>query len=160
MKFIKKNKFVIIVIIIFIVTTFILYQAYQLLMPSNGVIYGNRLEGIKEVPIKQDLINEINKSLQEKEAVSTSEINIIGKTVNIIITVEDDTNIKTAKDVGNITLEHFEEKQLKYYDFQVFIKKKDSTQNNFPIIGYKHAQKDIYIWTKDREVIQWKRSYI
>ena len=54
-----------------------------------------------------------------------------------------------TKEITKKTLTLFAEKQLKYYDIQVFMKK-DVESTEFPIIGYKHQDKQGFTWTKDR----------
>ena len=56
-----------------------------------------------------------------------------------------------AKKLVDNILEPFTESQIGYYDFQVFIKKEDTSENDFPIIGYKHHNSSTFSWTKDRE---------
>lgn len=152
MRFLKKNKLAILLIVFFIIITAVLYGAYRLFQGDNGVVYGHRLDGIEAVVITLDQENKLIEELKGNENVSNVEISIIGKTVNIIITVLDNATLDIAKGIGNLTLGYFEKDQLAYYDLQVFIKKTDTAQNNFPIIGYKHNKSAAYIWTKDREV--------
>lgn len=154
MTFIKQNKLVILVISIFIIITLALVEAYKVFQGDNGVVYGNRLEGIEKVEIKDAQKQKMIAELEGNENITAVKVSIMGKTINIIITVIDGATIDIAKGLGNSTLQYFEKVQLTYYDFQVFIKKIDKIQNNFPIIGYKHSQSETYIWTKDREVTQ------
>ena len=74
-----------------------------------------------------------------------------GRTINLTITVKNDTSIQDAKATINGMLDLFTDSQKGYYDFQVFIVKTDDAENNFPIIGYKHHNSSEFSWTKDRE---------
>ena len=58
-------------------------------------------------------------------------------------------NITDRKYDLNKVIEKLSDKQKKYFDVQIFIKK-SSKDEKFPIIGYKHHNKDNITWTKDR----------
>lgn len=149
MKFIKKNKLAIIACIIVILLIVLAFQLKEIFAPEVGsAIYGNRLDGIEAVKISKDTLNRIEDNLKE-DGVSKVTSRISGRTVEIIITVNSDVSIDTAKEYANKTLEPFSEEQKKYYDFQIFVKK-DSDSSEFPIIGYKQKTKDNISWSKDR----------
>lgn len=149
MNFLKRNKATVITIVIFLILVIILFQVKNIFFPNTGkAIYGNRLEGIEEVEISKETYENVEKVLKE-ESVLSSSTDIAGKLVKIFITVNDDTTLETAKTYGKKALEPFSEEQKKYYDFQIYIQKKTSSEQ-FPIIGYKHHAKQEITWTKDR----------
>ena len=131
MNFIKRNKKLLVVITVFLVALVAGIQLKNILYPSGGAIYGNRLEGIEEVKLAENLDKQIQEKL--KDIVSKVEVRISS----------------VAKDNSKKILELFAEKQLNYYDIQVFLKK-ETDATDFPIIGYKHQNKDKFTWTKDR----------
>ena len=147
MNFIKRNKKLLVVIVIFLVALVGAVQLKNILFPSGGAIYGNRLEGIEEVEVSKDLDKQILELL--KDGIMKADVRISGRIVNIHITVNGDVSVATAKSYADKTLTQFAEKQLKYYDIQVFMKK-DVESKEFPIIGYKHQDKSGFTWTKDR----------
>ena len=147
MNFIKRNKKLLVVITVFLVALVAGIQLKNILYPSGGAIYGNRLEGIKEVELAKDLDRQIQEKL--KDFVSKVEVRTSGRIVNITMTVNGDVSASVAKDNSKKILELFAEKQLNYYDIQVFLKK-ETDATDFPIIGYKHQNKDGFTWTKDR----------
>lgn len=149
MKFIKKNKLAVIGCVIVILLIVLAFQLKEIFAPEVGsAIYGNRLDGIDSVKIKQDTLNRIEENLKD-DSVSKVTSRISGRTVEIVITVNSDVSIDTAKEYGNKSLQPFSEKEKKYYDFQIFVKK-DSESSEFPIIGYKQKSKENISWTKDR----------
>lgn len=147
MNFIKRNKKLLIVIVVFLIGLVCAIQLKNILFPSGGAIYGNRLDGIEEVEIAEDLDKQILEKVSEISSSVT--IRTSGRIVNITMTVNDDVSVSTAKEYAKKTLEVFAEKQLSYYDIQVLIKKNIET-TDFPIIGYKHEDKSGFTWTKDR----------
>lgn len=148
MSFIKKNKSTVIAIVVFVVVLILLIQIKNIFFSSEEeAIYGTRLEGIEKVKISNDKEAQVKSSLEE--TVSNATVRQAGRIVNIILTVNSDVSVDTAKTYANKAIESFTNDQKKYYDFQVFIKKEnDSTE--FPIIGYKQHSKENFSWTKDR----------
>lgn len=148
--FIKKNKFTVIAILIFLVILIGLIQVKNIFFPSAGKAdYGNRLDGIKEVEITNSKKNKIIKNLEDDSAVKNTTIRINGRTIETIITVNDDVSVDDAKKLVDKSIETLNDKEKKYYDIQVFIKKTGES-SEFPIIGYKHHTKDGFSFTKDR----------
>ena len=147
MNFIKRNKKLLVVITVFLVALVAGIQLKNILYPSGGAIYGNRLDGIKEVELAKDLDRQIKEKL--KDFVSKVEVRTSGRIVNITMIVNPDISASVAKDNSKKIFELFAEKQLNYYDIQVFLKK-ETDATDFPIIGYKHQNKDGFTWTKDR----------
>lgn len=147
MNFIKRNKKLLVVIVIFLISLIGLVQLKNIFFPSGGAIYGNRLEGKEDVEIAKDLDKQVQELL--KDNVSKVTVRISGRIVNMHITVNGDVSASSAKELAKKTLTLFAEKQLKYYDIQVFMKK-DVESTEFPIIGYKHQDKQGFTWTKDR----------
>jgi len=152
MDFIKKNKFTIIAIVCFLLFVIVLVQIKNAFFPDMGrAIYGNRLEGIKEVKITKDELSTVKDTLKKNENVEKVSTIISGKLVNIIITVSEELGLDQAKELANISYKEFTSDEQEFYDFQVFIEKK-SDAGDFPIIGYKHHKKEAFSWTRDRTV--------
>lgn len=151
MNFFKKYKLTIIVIGIFIILVILAFNVYNLLVPnSNSAIYGNRLDGLNNVKVSQEVYSNIVKTLEEESYVTKASTDERGRLINVLITVTDDTALETAKGLGAKVLTSFSEEQIAYYDFQVIICKSDENQKAFPIIGYKHRLSEGFSFTKDR----------
>ena len=150
MKWIKKNKFTVIAIIIFVVLAIIGFKVKEIFFPDQRTaIYGDRLEG--KVAVEQSTYDTLKQNLSEKEKVKSVTVLENGRRIDITITVEDDMSKESAKNLTAGMMEPFTESQIGYYDFQVFIKKESASENDFPIIGYKHHNSSDFSWTKDRE---------
>ena len=150
MKWIKKNKFTVIAIIIFVVLAIIGFKVKEIFFPDQRTaIYGDRLEG--KVAVEQSTYDTLKQNLSEKEKVKSVTVRENRRRIDITITVEDDTSKESAQNLTAGLMEPFTESQIGYYDFQVFIKKDSTSENDFPIIGYKHHNSSDFSWTKDRE---------
>ena len=149
-QFLKRNKHTVIVGIICVFLVILVYVVKFTFLPNEGTaIYGDRLDGIKAVEIKKDEQNEIKTNLEEKEEVKEASVSTAGRILNVIITVNDDVSLDTAKSLTDSIDSVLEEDQKRFYDTQVFIKK-TGEDASFPIIGYRHQDNDTYSWTKDR----------
>lgn len=159
MKFIKNHKFTSLVIVIFIALVFVAYYLYNIFfINSSRPEYGNRLDGIENAEIKKDTLSDLEKSISENKSVKKVTTNISGKTLDIVITVDDSLSLKDAKAIGDVSYKKLSEKQIDFYSVQVFIKKDSAEQNNFPIIGYKQRGTKNLVWTKDRSVTKTDES--
>ena len=150
-KFIKNNKLTVITFIICLVFVILVFAIKLTFFPDEGrAIYGDRLDGIEEVEITSKQEKNIVSKLEEKDEVKSVNTDIKGRILNVIITVNDDVELDPAKALASVITENLEEDQNGYYDIQVFIKKSNEEDTRFPIIGYKHQDKDEFSWTKDR----------
>ena len=150
MSFIRKNKFVIIAIGVFLILVVLGFQIATMFFPEEGTaLYGDRLDGIEEVELSNSKLTKIESNLKSDGAVKEADVSVAGKIVEVIITVQDDTSVDTAKALNTKVLDSLSNKEKKFYDIQIFVKK-DSEATDFPIIGYKHHAKDTFSWTKDR----------
>jgi len=150
MDLIKKNKYTIIAIVVFIILVFCLYQAKELFFPNTGkAIYGDRLVG--KVEVDKEVYKTVKSKIKENEKVKEVTTRENDKLINISIVVNDDTSIDDAKKLTDSILEPFTDSQKGYYDFQVFISKESEAENNFPIIAYKHHNSSGFVWTKNRD---------
>lgn len=150
--FLKNNKFTIVAIAIFLVIVLLLVQVKNIFFPQRAnALYGDRLKGIEEVKITEKDQGKIKSTLESDGGIKTATVRTSGKTLEVIITVNDDVSLDTAKPYVNKILETCSDEQKAYYDIQVFIKKENGG-NDFPIIGYKHHKKAGFTFTKDRAV--------
>ena len=149
-KFIKNNKLTVITFIICVIFVIIVFAVKLTFFPDEAkAIYGDRLEGIEKVEITSKEQDKIISKLEEKAEVKKAEVDIKGRILNVIITVNDDVELDVAKALTGTITDTLEKDQTSYYDIQVFVKK-DNDDARYPIIGYKHQDKDTFSWSKDR----------
>lgn len=154
MKFIKKNKFTIIAIVIFVGLVVSFYQIKNFLVPDEGkAVYGERLNGLEENKISNSVFDNIKSKLKENERVLEVTNKIHGKIINLLITVSDDMSVNDAKKLAASTISFFENDELSFYALQVYLIKDDKKLNNFPIIGYKGPKSKELLFTKDRDIV-------
>ena len=147
-KTIKKNLSTIIVIAVAILVLLgIIFIKNTFFAGESKAIYGNRLEGRKEVEISSSTKDKVKKKVEDS-AKSVS-VRIAGRIIYISINTKDEVTLEAAKNLGKPILEEFSDKEKAYYDIQLLIQN-DANAAQFPIIGYKHHTKENFSWTKDR----------
>ena len=150
MKWVRKNKYTCIAILIFVVVTIVGYKAIKVFFPdSKAAYYGDRLDN--KVEVENKVYEAVKAKISEQEFVKDVNVRENGRTIEIVVTVQDSTSKDSAKSISGLILEHFSEIQIGYYDFQLFIKKESASENDFPIIAYKQHNSSEFSWTKDRD---------
>ncbi len=153
LKVLKKNIFTILVLIVFVVCMYGLTYFKKLYWDGNNeASYGERTAGLAEHAITDDDMNKILSNIEKDANVEEARQNYEGRIINMLITVKDNLSKSDAKKIATAALKNFTSDELAYYSFQFYMIKKDASQNDFPIIGYKHYTSDSISWTKDREV--------
>ena len=153
MKFVKKHRYTIILVLVFILLLCLGVKVKEILMPNDKKeAYGNRLSELEEHRIEDSLYTKIKSEVEALETVEEITYREQGKIINFIVTISDKVSIGDAKKVGEKIVTYFSEDDIAYYTFQIYIKKKDASLNNFPIIGAKNPLTKEIIWTQDREI--------
>ena len=146
----KNNKIAILFcFVIIVMVTVLAILILPLYSSRSGSVYGNRLDGIKKVAIKDSTDNEIEKIYLGTEKVKKVKTDLKGKIYNILVYVNDGVDLNEFMNISNDVLTKFEEKQLKYYDIQFFIIS-NSEENKKTIVGYKNKDSEYISWTNNK----------
>ncbi len=145
MKFLKRNKNIIIALVIFFIAVLLCVQIKNILVPNDGAaVYGNRLDG------KIELSKNLKKDIESKiDSATEVTLRVTGRIINVTFTLPTDVSKDAAKEFAKKSLEAFTSDEKSYYDIQFFLVKKEETEG-FPIIGYKIQNAENITWTKDR----------
>lgn len=139
-KELKQNKFTTIVFCLFLGLFLIGWLVFGLVMPKNGTPnYGNRLDGIEEVEVTKDQTSSLVAELKSKDYVTNASTHVSGKIINVLVETKKGTKTSTAKTLGKVVLKAFDEKQIKFYDIQLFLTNEDNNAKGYPLIGYKNS---------------------
>lgn len=141
--FILKNRIYIVLVlfILFFAFVFVTMKAYLDPVDANAV-YGNRLDGIENYVITDEVISKIKEDIIALEKVIDLNYHLEGRLANFIMTVENDLDITDAKNYASKILEYLSDDIKGYYDIQIYI---DSNVESdvYPIIGTKHKTSDL-----------------
>ncbi|MGE5456460.1 MAG: hypothetical protein ACM3O4_05110 [Ignavibacteriales bacterium] len=151
MKFLKKPKYKIIILVVFIIIMILAFLGIkELIYPNSSIdLYGNRLDGIEEFPIKADTVSNIKDLITETDKTNSVDYYLTGRIIKFIIDVKKDTDLVDAKSMTDSIVEKLSDKQQSFYDIEVFITSKESKDSEvYPIIGSKHRDSLTFVWTK------------
>ncbi len=150
MKWIKKNKWMLVAIVVFVLMVMVAYKALSVFFPSTDKpIAGDRFDS--KVDVDKKLYDGIKTRMKDLEYVKEVSVRENGRTINIVVTVMDSTSMDAAKSLSGLILEGFTDSQIGYYDFQLYVNKEDKKENDFPILAYKQHNSTEFVWSKDRQ---------
>lgn len=148
MNIIKNNKGIFITLFIILVLLIGGIFVLKAFFPS-GNEYGNRLKGIEKVSFSDKEIKKLEEEIKKRDKIKKVSVDIKGKLINIIITVED-ADIADIKDYCKEKLELFDEEELSYYDIQFLLQEeKEKEDTKYPSIGYKHKTSSEIKWSNN-----------
>ena len=117
-KYIKEHKIVVAAVILLIILIIIAFFIKGVLFSgTQNAVYGSRLKGIDEVKITKSESEDLISTLEEDSSIKKAEYDLHGKIVNVILTVNDEVSIDTAKSLADKVIENFDTNQKKFYDF-------------------------------------------
>ena len=147
-KWIKKNIGLTIVFGLTIVLFIILLVIFiNLLTGGSSNKYGNRIEGIEEVKISNDIYDGIKTELMDTNLVEEASVRLQGKIIYTTIVLKSDTTVDKAKELAGSTLDNYSDEELSFYDFSFFLKWKGE-ESDIVITGNKHHGLETIAWIK------------
>ena len=125
MGYIRKHKLAVFVMIVYIIVVGFTFFIYKLFIGSSGnPVYGDRLDGIENVPITEEQKTKIVDTLKEDKAVlNVTKPYLNGKILKVIITVGDKANVDGSKPFATKVTDILSDEQKKFYDVEVYITK-------------------------------------
>lgn len=112
--------------------------------------YGNRLDGIDKVRISDDKLKKLETELEGRDFVKSADAYITGRIINVMIDVNDGTDVATAKALTEVVKSNFSEDELAFYDTQVYLTNEGNSESSYPYIGYKHRTESDFFWTNNQ----------
>ena len=146
----KKNRqdnvilFVLIGILLvcFIAICILFYKYFY--AGTSETKYGDRLDGIENYVLKDNLADEIKKLYAEDKTVGEIKVNTKGKVIYINMDFVESVKVETAQSSAIKALDKIGEENLKFYEVQFILRCKDN--ENFPIFGSKNANSLKVVW--------------
>jgi len=100
----------------------------------------------KKYSLSNNEKNSVKAKLEEIENVDSIKIYDNVKIIKILVNLSDDTDFETIKRISNESLENFSEKNLKYYDIEIYVSSDNKESEIYPQIGYKHKLNQEFSW--------------
>ncbi len=158
MKKIKKlwteNRVLFVLFVIVLICVFlILGVMLKYFFGTSKSGYGDRLNGIEEVPITEQMQNDFLNQVKSDEQVREATIHTSGKIIYISIQFMNGSSLEDAENKALASLDFFEEKYKNFYDFQFTLKKDASEEEKgFLIMGAKNVNGSGLSWNNNTEI--------
>lgn len=152
MKFLKKYNYKIALALFLVLIISFVVTGFLLLNPDiSKSVYGNRINDVSKHKVANQIFDKISDELMTTKKVNKVDYNLNGRLISYVVDIVDGTTKEDARKLTDILLDNFSEDILSYYDVQVIITNKKSTnvEIKFPIIGYKHKTSDSFVWSNN-----------
>lgn len=146
-KKIKTNKSrIILVVIICIILLLILgsgFMVYKNLFQNNS---STRFENIEKYKLTKKEIKSAKEKFSELENMEEIDIYVNSKIIRIFIKLNEDEDFEKIKSLSDDVISSFSEKNLGYYDIEIFIESLNEESDIYPQIGYKYKTSEKFVW--------------
>ncbi|MCI8544636.1 MAG: hypothetical protein HFH09_00210 [Bacilli bacterium] len=148
LKFLKRHIIAIIILIIFLIIGIVLFIFVRQILGSGneGTIYGNRLDGIEKIGLKNETLDKISTEIKKNEFVKKVTYRVEGRTINYTVDVAPNTTIENSKKVAEPILATLNNEEKTFYDIQIFVTCNEAESEGYPINGYKHRTSSEFVW--------------
>ena len=158
MKKIKKmwveNRVLFVLSIIVILCCFVILGVMvSYFFGSSKSSYGDRLEGINEVKITDEVKNSFISGMKEDETITNVSFKNQGKIIYITLDFKSEVTLVEAQSKALASLMKFEQKYQDFYDFHYTLKsEKTENSEGYLIMGAKNVNGTGLVWNNNTEV--------
>lgn len=131
---------------IVIVIGIVIFLAIYIHRSTHGGIYGDRCSDNKKYKVNNNVLKKIKDQYKTIDQVKNIEIYTKLCTIKIIIHTKEDADLESVKNVSNDILSLFSKKQLKYYDFALYVYSDNKKSGIYPINVSKHKSEQGFAW--------------
>ncbi len=120
---------------------------------SSKSSYGDRLDGIEEVQVTDEMKNNFIDNMKKDETIQNVSIHTQGKIIYIYFEFTSNVTLVEAQSKALASITNFEQKYLDFYDIH-FTLENSGTENSegFLIMGSKNVNGTGLIWNNNTEV--------
>ncbi len=142
-KFLRENKVLLVLAIILILwlVAFVIIVVIFFYGSSKDV-YGTRLDNLKDLPITEELKNDVTDTFKSEPLVNKIVINVKGANIFVNVTCDDGLKVDTAKKLAESTIALFSESLLGVYDIEFNINNVVNKEDKYLIVGTRNANSD------------------
>lgn len=145
MKF-KLSKSKIIIGLFLIIIIILLILGMKFIFIGNKNPYGDRCDDRNEFKISNKKISKIKSAFKEVDEVKSIDVYNKLCTIKIIVNLKSDVDLNIIKEKAKEVLEIFSEKELKYYDFALYVTSNNKESEVYPINVSKHNSREDFAW--------------
>ena len=145
MKKLKKYYKLIILCLVVLVVVVLSLFIYKNLFQQNK---SNRLEGIENHQLTKKEVSKIKDTFNELEDVKSIDVYTNYKIIKIYLELKEDISLDDVKEKSNEVIEKISEKNLSFYDVEIFVECLDKESDQYPKIGYKYKTSSEFTWNR------------
>ena len=144
----KKHKGLFICLGVLIILGIVAFIGVKKLVypDSSKNKYGDRLAGIEEHKISDEVISEMKETFLKNENVIDFDYVLTGKIIKVFVKVKEDTKVDDAKALSDIITKNISEDDQKFYDILYYVTC-EGENDLYPVLGSKHKTSELFIWT-------------
>lgn len=149
-----RNKILIVLgIILLICVIAILIVTFSYFLGGSTSVYGDRLEGIEDYPISDEVESEYLSYFNDNEVVSEATFDLRGRIIYVYITFNGGTPLETAESLAAESLNLLTEDILSYYDinFTLVCEETDESEG-YTILGARNVAGSGLTWNNNTPV--------
>ena len=149
-----ENRVLFVLFVIVLVCLLIIMGVFlKYFFGSSKSSYGDRLEGIKEVEVTDEVKNKFLSAMENDELISESSIKVKGKIIYIALHFKDGVSLVEAQSKALASLMVFEQNYLDFCDFNYTLKgNATESSEGFLIMGAKNVNGSGLVWNNNTEV--------
>lgn len=145
MKVLKKcYKYIIAFAVLAIISVLILFIYKNMFKESSY----NRLEDIESYNVTQKEKTDIKEIFSETEQIEKVKVSVNSKIIKIFVSLKEEISFDKIKELSNEAIKKISEKNLSFYDVELFVNINNKESEVYPKIGYKHKSNLEFTWNR------------
>ena len=141
----NKKKLIIALIAIMLVIIIIILLS-SIIFGNNKNPYGDRCDDQNNYQISNKQIKKVEKKFKEIKEVNDVDVYTKLCTIKIIVNLKNDVDLEIIKNKATEVLSLFEENELGYYDFALYVTSENKESEVYPINVSKHNSREDFAW--------------
>ena len=143
----KKKKIIKLVIIGIIILIIVIlgFLIYKEIFQSGE---SKRLENIENYILTKDEIESVKEKFNEIEDLKSVEVSKKHKIIKIYLEFNECSSFTNLKKISNESLSKISDKNLSFYDIEIFVTSVAPECEKYPKIGYKHKSNSEFTWNR------------
>lgn len=145
MKILKKYYKLIVIILVILIIGVLSLVIYNNLF-KQGI--SNRLEGIEDYKLTNKEISKVEEKFREIDDIESIDVYTNYKIIKIMLVLKKEVDFDVVKKISNEAVQKINEKNLSFYDVELFVNCNVKESEIYPKIGYKYKKNMEFSWNR------------
>ncbi len=139
----KKIPKLIPIIIVALIILILLILIYNNLFKSSS---SSRFKDLDKYELTDSEVSDVKSTFDNLDNLNKVSVYIKSKIIRIYLVLNDDVELKKVEELADSSINKISEKNLKYFDVEIFIESLNKESTVYPKIGYKHKSQTKFTW--------------